>query len=195
MGKLKEKRALITVFLLTFLLTALSACGSDSANASSNKQPEPNHSTKNAANPNKPYSPPNSQDGNNPSFQTSLTLPNGKVIKQTNQSVRWKNLSIQLLITSLPPAPASKEGYRTIIGNHSTIISHEKVSTSAGKAKLVLNKRTQSAAAHSKETTYEYWVVVNKSHYAYAIKATIVGKRNNARNEVIQLLNQWKVSK
>lgn len=123
---------------------------------------------------------------------TSLTLPNGKVIKKIIQPVRWKDLSIQLLITS---PTASKQDYKGVIGNHSTVLSHQKVSTSGGQATLVLNERTQPAAAQSNNKTYEYWVIVNKSSYTYAIEAEIVGNRHKAKKEIMQLLDRWKVPK
>jgi hypothetical protein len=125
-------------------------------------------------------------------FQTTLTLPNGEVVTP-DHSVRWKDLSIQLLITSLPPSYVSSERYAVVVGNHSEIISHETVSTSAGKATLVLNDRTPPAASQSTTSTYEYWVIVYGDEYAYAIDATIVGNRNNAKSEVMRLLRQWKV--
>lgn len=128
----------------------------------------------------------------NPLFQTSLTLPDGKVVTP-NHSVRWKNLFIQLLITSLPPSYVTKERYATVVGNHSAVISHETVSTSAGKATLVFNDRTPPAASQSTTATYEYWVIVYRSQYAYAIEATIVGNRNNEKSEVLGLLRLWKV--
>ncbi len=128
----------------------------------------------------------------NPLFQTTLTLPNGKVI-YPNQSVRWRDLLVQLIVTSL--TPLSKGGYGSVIGNHSTIVSHEHVSSSAGNALLVLNKRTRPAASHSNAVTYEYWAIVNGSQYTYAVEGTVIGNVNSARNEFSQFLSHWKVPK
>ena len=130
------------------------------------------------------------QSSSNPLFKTTLKLPNGKLVKP-NDSVHWKDLSIQLLITSLPPS--TTDGYRAVIGNHSTVISHERVSTSAGPATLVLNKRTQPAASKSNAVTYEYWVIVNGSQYTYAIDATVIGNLKKSKSEVMHLLQEWKV--
>ncbi|WP_129583624.1 hypothetical protein [Alicyclobacillus tolerans] len=125
-------------------------------------------------------------------FKTILTLPNGKVMNP-NQSVRWKDILVQLIVTNL--FPLSNSGYGTVIGNHSTVINHEYVSSSAGKALLVFNKRTQPAASHSNEATYEYWAIVNGSQYTYAVEGTVVGIANSVKNEFIQLLHHWKVPK
>ncbi|MCY0875128.1 MAG: hypothetical protein OWT28_02465 [Firmicutes bacterium] len=130
------------------------------------------------------------QSSSNPLFKTTLKLPNGKLVKP-DESVRWKDLSIQLSIASLPPS--TKNGYLEVIGNHSTVISHERVSTSAGPATLVLNKRTQPAASKSNAVTYEYWVIVNGSQYSYAIDATVIGNLKKSKSEVMQLLQEWKV--
>ena len=128
----------------------------------------------------------------NPLFQTALKLPNGKVITP-NQTVQWKDLAIQLLVTSLPPSYVTTNKYVTVVGNHSTIISHKTITTSAGQATLVLNKRTQPAASKSSAVTYEYWVIIYGSQYAYAIDATVIGNLNKAKSEVIQLSQQWSV--
>ncbi|MCF8564626.1 hypothetical protein LLE49_07690 [Alicyclobacillus tolerans] len=128
----------------------------------------------------------------NPSLQTTLKLPNATIIAP-NQTVQWKDLSIRLLVTSLPPSYVTTERYASVVGNHSTTVSHNTITTSAGKATLVLNKRTQPAASKSTAVTYEYWVIVYGSQYAYAIDATVIGNLNKARNEVIQLSQQWKV--
>ncbi len=125
----------------------------------------------------------------NPLFDTTLTLPNGQTISP-NQTVQWKDLFISLQIQSIPNHSPK---YLEVIGNHSTVLSHSNVSTSAGTATIVLNERTPSAAAHSTTPTYEYWVIVYGSQYTYAIEATVNGKRNNAKNEVMELLKNWKV--
>jgi alpha-tubulin suppressor-like RCC1 family protein len=127
----------------------------------------------------------------NPLFDTSLLLPNGQVVipdqlvgkTVINHSVRWKDLLISLQISS----PGG------ILGNHSTVLSHTKVSTSAGIGTLILNERTPPAAAESTTPTYEYWVILNRSQYAYAIEATVIGNLDKAKNEVVELLNSWKV--
>lgn len=125
-------------------------------------------------------------------FQTSLTLPNGKVVTPEH-SVRWKDVSIQLLITSLPPSYVKHERYFLVVGNHSQVLSHERVSSSAGKVMLVLNERTPPAAADSTIATYEYWVIAYGSRYTYAIDATIVGNRSRAKREIMSFLHKWRV--
>ncbi len=125
----------------------------------------------------------------NPLFNTTLTLPNGKIMPP-DHSFRWKDISVSLLVTSLP---THSPKYAEIVGNHSTVLSHATIFTSAGTATLVLNKRTPSAASHSTTPTYEYWVIVYGSKYAYCIDATVLGNRNKARNEVLQLSNNWNV--
>lgn len=130
----------------------------------------------------------------NPLFQTTLTLPNGVIIS-TDKVVKWKDLSIQLLVTNLPAPSNTTDGYKEIIGNHSTIISHEVVKTSAGNAVLVLNERTPPAATKSIVPTFEYWVIVYGRQYTYAINATIIGNREKAKSEIFSLLNRWKAPK
>ena len=132
----------------------------------------------------------NPQPQTNPLFQTILTLPNGEVV-EPNRPVRWKDLSIQLLVTRLPHLKA--DGYKEVVGNHSTIISHKTISTSAGKATLVLNERTPPAASQSTSPTYEYWVIFYGGEYAYAVDAIIIGNRDRAKSEIMELLNHWKV--
>jgi hypothetical protein len=129
----------------------------------------------------------------NPLFNMSLTLPNGQTLTPTNPGlpVRWKDLEITLVI---PDLPSHSPKYLEIVGNHSTVLSHTTISTSAGTATLVLNERTPPAADQSSvPPTYEYWLIVYGSPYAYAIDATIVGNRNNAKSEVMELVNNWKV--
>jgi hypothetical protein len=127
-------------------------------------------------------------------FQTTLTLPNGDIV-MPNQTVKWKDLSIQLLVTSLPTQSSSPDKYKEIIGSHSTTINYEKVSTLDGKADLVLNKRTSPAASQSTAATYEYWAIVYGKEYVYAIDATIVGNKDKAKSGVLELLKNWKIPK
>jgi len=131
-----------------------------------------------------------------PLMQTTLKLPDGKVIEPL-QPVRWKDLSLQLIVTSLPPVDQNDSGYgyQSIISNHSTAVSTETVTTSAGEGTLVLCETTPPAASGSTDVTYSYWVIVYGSQYAYAIDAAILGNKNDAKNEVLNLLNGWKVPK
>ncbi|HUV84475.1 MAG TPA: hypothetical protein VMV86_02135, partial [Methanosarcinales archaeon] len=127
----------------------------------------------------------------NPLFNTTLTLPNGQRVTP-DHAVRWKDLLVSLQIQSLPsPNP---QQYLEILGNHSNALSHSIVSTSAGTATFVLNERTPPAAAHSTSATYEYWVIVYGSHYAYILEATVIGNNlDNAKTEVMELLGNWKI--
>ncbi|MDR3584932.1 MAG: hypothetical protein P4L59_06345 [Desulfosporosinus sp.] len=126
----------------------------------------------------------------NPLFNTTLTLPNGQTVTPDHE-VQWKDLIVSLQIQSLPsPSP---EQYLEILGNHSTALTHSNVSTSAGTATLVLNKRTPPATAKSTTSTYEYWVIVYGSQCTYAIEATVIGNRDSTKNEVMELLGNWKV--
>ncbi|MCL6442211.1 MAG: hypothetical protein K6T83_01885 [Alicyclobacillus sp.] len=124
----------------------------------------------------------------NPLFYTVLNLPNGQAV-MPDHATRWKDLDVSLLVSSLP----GNSGYPSITGNHSEILSHRKVSTSAGSADLVLNERTPPAAAGSTKATYEYWVIVDGPHYAYAIDAIVTGKRSAAKAEVLSFLKGWYV--
>lgn len=125
----------------------------------------------------------------NPLFNTTLTLPNGQIITP-DHPIKWKEVSILLQILSLP---SHTPRYGEILDNHSTMLSHTYVSTSAGTATFILNERTPPAAAQSTVPTYEYWVIVYGSQYAYAIDATVTGDRTKAKGEVMELLHNWKV--
>ncbi|KLU62373.1 hypothetical protein CEB3_c12340 [Peptococcaceae bacterium CEB3] len=125
----------------------------------------------------------------NPLFRMTLTLPNGQIVTR-DHPVTWKDILIWLQIPSLP---TQSPRYAEILGNHSTVLSHSTVSTSAGPATLVLNKRTPPAAAQSTTPTYEYWVIAYRSQYAYAIEATVIGDRLKAKNEVMELVRNWQV--
>lgn len=81
----------------------------------------------------------------NPLFDTTLTLPTGQIVTSSH-AVHWKDLKVTLQIQGVPPMP---ERYASIIGNHSSVLSHTTVSTSAGPATFVLNSRTPPAAAQS----------------------------------------------
>jgi hypothetical protein len=202
MKQFKKLKFIIAGISATLLM--LSGCGSTPVSNSSTA----NQASENTANSSKPLGSTQSSATSNeiltkgttnfqstqtsPLFQTTLALPNGKVVTP-NHSVRWEDLSIQLLVTSLPPSLV--EGYKAVVGNHSTVISHETIPTSAREATLVLNERTPPAASQSSKTTYEYWVVAYGSQYAYAIDAIIVGSQSNAKSEVMELLNHWKVPK
>lgn len=134
----------------------------------------------------------NQSRSSNPLFLTKLTLPTGQVVTPLHP-VKWKNLDISLQIPSLPPPQAGPQDYLAIIGNHSSVLSHSTVQTSAGPATLVLNDRTPPAAANSTTPTYEYWVIVYGSQYTYAIDATVIGDRKAAKSEVMSLLHNWTV--
>lgn len=132
----------------------------------------------------------NQQSQRNPLFDTTLKLPNGQTITPS-RSVRWKDLNV---ILQIQDTPVNSPRYLGIVGNQSTVLSHTSVSTSAGTATLVLNERTPPAAAQSTTPTYEYWVIVYRSQYAYAIEAVVIGNQNHAKSEIMDLLNNWKVS-
>ena len=127
----------------------------------------------------------------NPLFDTTLTLPNGQIVT-TSHAVDWKDLKVTLQIQGVPPKP---DRYASIVGNHSSVLSHTTVSTSAGPATFVLNSRTPPAAAQSSTPTYEYWVIAYRSQYSYAIEAIVTGNVSRAKSEVMQLLQKWKVPK
>ncbi|MFX3619332.1 MAG: hypothetical protein ACE3JK_17660 [Sporolactobacillus sp.] len=90
---------------------------------------------------------------------------------------------------------ASSEAYLSVIGNHSHVLRHDKIRIPAGEAVIVLNKRTQSAAAHSKTAQMEYWAVLTKHDIACSVRATFTGSARRARHEFLELLNNWRISK
>ncbi|QSO47348.1 hypothetical protein [Alicyclobacillus mengziensis] len=125
----------------------------------------------------------------NPLFNTSLTLPNGQTV--TTKPVSWKDLKINLLVTSLPP----NQDYAAIVGNNAKIISHENVSTPAGPATFVYFQRTPPAAASGTGSalTNEFYVISYGQQYAYVIQATVTGDASTAKSELISLLQGWDV--
>ncbi len=192
--KLKiQQQYLLSVIAIGLTSTMiLSGCSSANQSASSGKINSTNvAATKNGSVENASVN--NNQSSKaNPLFNTNITLPNGQTVTSNISAgaVRWKDIEVRLEIQSIP---SHSPKYPEIVGNHSTILSHTNVSTSAGTATLVLNERTPPAAAKSTTPTYEYWVIVYKNQYAYCIVATVIGNRNNAKNEVMELLNNWKV--
>jgi hypothetical protein len=129
----------------------------------------------------------------NPSFDTRLTLPDEQVVKSDGRTVHWKDLTLSLSVTSLPPTNAGIDGYLSIVGNHATIISHQSVSTSAGSAMLIYFQRSQPAAAQSSAVTNQYYVIFLGSQYAYVLNAVPSGNSKTAKSEVIGLLPHWKL--
>lgn len=132
----------------------------------------------------------------NPLFRTFLTLPNGQTITtNTTKAVTWKDLTINLLITNLPPV--GYQDYAMIVGNNANIVSHENVATSAGPATLVYFQRTPPAAAAGtgNAVTNEFYVIRYGSQYAYVIQATATGKVGTAKSALMSLLQGWKVPK
>ena len=186
-----KKMYLLTVFILFVALT-IQGCGMVNSNLNSSNTTTSSVPVVSKTSNVKSNEITKQSVQTNPLFDTSLVLPNGQVVTpdqlegQTviNHSVRWKDLLISLQISS-------PGGW--VIGNHSTVLSHSSVSTSAGTATLVLNERTPPAAAESTTPTYEYWVISNRSQYTYAIEATVIGNLDKAKNEVMELLNSWKV--
>ncbi len=180
------KKRLVGIMSFGVAGMLLTGCGSTTTKTVSNASKTANTTVK--------ASSLTSQPKQNSLFQTSLTLPNGEVIKP-NKSVKWRDLSIQLLVTSLPSQMSSTEKYKEIIGNHSTITNHEIVNLFEGKADLVLSKRTSPSASQITNETYEFWVITYGSQYSYAIEATIIGNKDEAKNEIMELLKNWKVPK
>ncbi|MFT8311996.1 MAG: hypothetical protein ABF629_12585 [Sporolactobacillus sp.] len=129
-----------------------------------------------------------------PIYNTTLMLPNGKMVTGTN-SEKWNGLSLQLIATDIPSGISGTDMRAYMISNHSSIISHETVPTSAGKADLILSKRGQPAAAHSSAATYEYWVIVHGQDHAYAIMAAFIDSQKDAKNALLTLLQNWHVPK
>lgn len=135
-----------------------------------------------------------SQSNQSNPFKTSLTLPNGTTVVP-NQSVKWKGLTLQVMVTSLPVQSDSGDKYMEILGNQSTVKRHETVQTSIGKADLVWNERSQPAASTSQGVTDEYWLIRYGSQYAYAIEATFKGDPKAVRTELLHLSQNWEVPK
>jgi len=118
-------------------------------------------------------------------IQLTLTLPNGQTVKP-DQTVAWKDLSLSLIITSLPPANAGPQIFGVIMGDQTNRISQETVSTSIGSGELWYTQR--------KDFTYAYYVIVNGSQNAYVFQAVVTGNSSNAKSEVTSLLNSLHVS-
>jgi hypothetical protein len=85
------------------------------------------------------------------------------------------------------------------VGNHSQIIHQSYIKTPNGKAWFALNERTPPAASESTKVTYEYWVALERTSMTtgynvdYCIEATVIGNLQKAKQEVLQLVGNWKV--
>lgn len=180
-----KKFALVGAVALSLLTT--SGCATAIAHTAVNK-PGAEVSAKPASNRTTPTTQPS-----NPLFDTTLTLPDGQIVKSDGRTVHWKDLTLNLRVTSLPPANAGIDGYLSIVGNHATIISHQSVSTYAGSAMLVYFQRSQPAAAQSSTVTNEYYVIFLGTQYAYVLDALPNGNSTTAKSELIGLLPQWKL--
>lgn len=135
-----------------------------------------------------------------PQFAISiLRLPNGTLLttqKGDIAQVKWKDLDVSLQLLGVP----SLYPYgQSVVGNHSQIISQQFISTPNGKAWFAFNKRTPPAASHSTKATYEYWVAMERTSPStagqvdYCIEATVIGSLKKAKEEVLQLIANWKV--
>lgn len=130
---------------------------------------------------------------------STLRLPNGHVLttKTGGDSVaKWKDIEVTVEVLGVPAAYPYGQ---SITGNHSQIISHQFIHTRDGTAWFAFNEQTPPAAAKSKKVTYEYWVALKRkgptSTVDYCIEATVIGNREMAKKEVLQLLAGWQVPK
>ncbi len=135
-----------------------------------------------------------------PRFAVStLLLPNGVLLSTQPGSpmqAKWKDIEVSLQLSGVP----SQHPYdQSVVGNHSQIIHQSYIKTPNGKAWFALNERTPPAASESTKVTYEYWVALERTSVTigynldYCIKATVVGNLNRAKQEVLQLVGNWKV--
>ena len=135
-----------------------------------------------------------------PHFAVStLQLPNGVLLSTQAGSplqAKWKDIEVSLQLPGVPPQYPYDQ---SVVGNHSQIIHQSFIKTPNGKAWFALNERTPPAASHSSKVTYEYWVALERTSMTtsynvdYCIKATVVGNLQKAKQEVLQLVGNWKV--
>ncbi|MCL6600459.1 MAG: hypothetical protein K6T81_17245 [Alicyclobacillus macrosporangiidus] len=121
-------------------------------------------------------------------FGTYLPLPDGQVATP-DHPVHWQGLQVSLQVQGLPPE-ASRD--QQIVGNHAEIRHRSEVTTGAGPGVLLEVDRT-TPAAQTPSTTKEWWVVVYRPTWAYAIVVTGPGDPNAIRSQVIDLARRWHV--
>lgn len=131
-------------------------------------------------------------------FASQLTLPSGRVLK-AGYGTKWRDIAVALLIEGVPRN--SPYGY-ALVGNHSNILQQSFIETPVGRAYFVLNERTPPAASGSTTPTFEYWIAVFRPYrkdpsqdLAYSIVAQIIGRRRQARAEVLELTRHWRIPK
>ena len=135
-----------------------------------------------------------------PHFAVStLLLPNGMLLSTqpgSQMQSKWKDIEVSLQMPGVPPQYPYDQ---SVVGNHSQIIHQSFINTPNGKAWFALNERTPPAASESTKVTYEYWVAIERTSMTtgynvdYCIKATVVGNLRKAKQEVLQLVGNWKV--
>lgn len=141
---------------------------------------------------------PRPQTGSQPAKDPSkhrVQLPDGTVIEADKGSVAWQDVDLSLTTIGFAK---SNDPIRSIIGNHSVIVTKDLVDLKAGKAALVLVERSEPAASGSVAKTYEYWLIVNRDDpqrsdtgLAYSLVGVITGDQQKARAEMLTVGQSW----
>jgi hypothetical protein len=122
-------------------------------------------------------------------FDTYLPLPDGQVATPYHP-VQWQGLQASLQVEGLP---SEVSGEQEIVGNHAEIRHRSQVTTAAGAGVLLEVDRTPPAAAKTSNTRKEWWVVVYRPTWAYALVVTGSGNPDAIRSQVIGLAKRWHV--
>lgn len=125
-------------------------------------------------------------------FASSLVLPDGTTVTSTHSGV-WHHIRFAIAIQAAVSGSGSGPRYATVIDNHSTVNQHSKFNTAEGPADFLAVTMTPPAASESNIPTYQYWVIVFKSHYTYAIVATVNALSPSAAEAVRNATKHWTI--
>lgn len=130
----------------------------------------------------------------------TVRLPNGSVLCSGTAGpvALGKHTRVELTTVGVRQDYAPQVEF--VVGNHAEVLQKERVGTPAGEATLALVRRTPPAAAGDQRPSYEYWLVVWRSHplrtdmaLAHAIRAFIFQASEKARQEVLDLAKTWHI--
>lgn len=123
---------------------------------------------------------------------TRLTLPNGVLVTPTRNGI-WHHITFSLAVQGSGGPPGTGPRYLGVIDNHSSVVQHSTVTLPMGQADFVSVKMTPPATTGSTTPTYQYWLIVYKSRYTYAIVGTVPAFTNHGAEEMLAVAKHWTI--